>query len=89
MSITIEQKKELIEQYKTSANDTGSVPVQCAIITKRINNLIEHFKLHKKDHHSRRGLIMLVEKRRGLLKYLKNNDNSLYSDLIKKLNIRK
>lgn len=89
MSITIEQKSALIKQHQSSKNDTGSVNVQCAILTTRINNLIQHFKIHKKDHHSRRGLILLVEKRRRLLKYLKQKNINEYTTLIQKLNIRK
>ncbi|CAK8163468.1 30S ribosomal subunit protein S15 [Candidatus Xenohaliotis californiensis] len=89
MSITIEQKSALIKQHQSSKNDTGSVNVQCAILTTRINNLIQHFKIHKKDHHSRRGLILLVEKRRRLLKYLKQKNINEYATLIQKLNIRK
>lgn len=89
MSIDKATKQELVQQYKITTDDTGSVHVQCAIITMRINNLVSHFKMHKKDHHSRRGLILMVEKRRSLLKYLKNKDQNAYLDLIKKLNIRK
>ena len=89
MSTTKEQKTELITTYATHEGDTGSPEVQVAILSERINNLTEHFKSHAKDHHSRRGLLMLVGKRRRLLDYLKNKDAQRYSDLIKRLNIRK
>lgn len=78
-----------LEKFKTGANDTGSVNFQAALITKRINKLSEHFKVHKKDHHSRRGLLQLVSKRRRLLDYMKNKDTSLYQELIKNLNLRR
>ena len=78
-----------LEKFKTGANDTGSVNFQTALITQRINKLGEHFKVHKKDHHSRRGLLKLVSKRRRLLDYMKNKDNSLYKELIKNLNLRR
>ena len=89
MPLTIDRKKSLIEQFKTHDGDTGSPEVQIALLTERINGLTEHFKTHAKDHHSRRGLLMLVGKRRRLLDYLKNKDAQRYSDLIKRLNIRK
>ena len=78
-----------LEKFKTSTNDTGSVNFQTALITKRINKLSEHFKTHKKDHHSRRGLLKLVSKRRRLLDYIKNKDSSIYKELIKNLNLRR
>ena len=78
-----------LEKFKTSSNDTGSVNFQAALITKRINKLSEHFKVHKKDHHSRQGLIRMVNKRRKLLDYLKKKDLNKYSSLIKELNLRK
>ena len=78
-----------LEKFKTSSNDTGSVNFQTALITKRINKLSEHFKVHKKDHHSRRGLLKLVSKRRRLLDYIKNKDSSIYKELIKNLNLRR
>jgi len=89
MPLKKEVKKEIIENFKESENDTGSPEVQIALLTKRINELTEHFKIHKKDHHSRRGLLKLVGHRRGLLDYLKKKDVSRYRDLIKKLGIRK
>ncbi len=87
--ITKEKKAELIEQYGRQPGDTGSPEVQIAILTERIRELTEHLKTHKKDHHSRRGLLKLVGKRRGLLAYLKKNDLEGYSALIEKLGIRK
>lgn len=89
MSVTAEVKKELINEYKKHDSDTGSSEVQIAILSKRIKNLTEHFKTHKLDHHSRRGLIKLVNKRRHLLDYLKKKDVSRYSKLIGSLGIRK
>ena len=88
MTITLEKKKELIEQFKTHPTDTGSPEVQVAILTERINNLTEHFKAHKKDHHSRRGLLMLVSKRKQLLTYLAKNDIERYRALIGRLGLR-
>ena len=88
MSISIAKKKELIELYKTHATDTGSPEVQVAILTERINNLTEHFKEHKKDHHSRRGLLMLVSKRKRLLGFLSSNDITRYRGLIARLGLR-
>ncbi|WP_066507450.1 30S ribosomal protein S15 [Abyssisolibacter fermentans] len=84
-----EKKLEIIEQYKVHEGDTGSPEVQVAILTYRINDLNEHLKEHKKDHHSRRGLLKMVGKRRGLLNYLKNKDIERYRDLIAKLGLRK
>ena len=81
-------KEQVIEQYKTHEGDTGSPEVQIALLTQRINHLNEHLKVHKKDNHSRRGLMMLIGKRRGLLKYIKNRDIEEYRALIKKLGIR-
>jgi len=89
MSITAEKKQELIKDYATVAGDTGSPEVQVAILTERIVNLTEHFKSHKKDNHSRRGLLMLVNKRRSLLSYLKSKDETRYQALIKRLGLRK
>ena len=89
MTITAERKTEVIAQYSQGANDTGSPEVQVAIITTRILNLTEHFKTHKKDNHSRRGLLMLVNKRRTLLDYLKREDVGRYTALITKLGLRK
>lgn len=89
MSITAERKAELIKQFATSAGDTGSPEVQVAILTERINNLTEHFKSHKKDNHSRRGLLALVSQRRSLLDYLKRKDEARYQTLIEKLELRR
>ena len=87
--ITKEQKAEIIKEYQSKDGDTGSPEVQVAILTFRINDLNEHLKIHKKDHHSRRGLLKMVGKRRGLLDYLKNKDITRYRDLIEKLGLRK
>jgi len=89
MSITAEKKQELIKDNARAEGDTGSPEVQVAILTERIINLTEHFKTHAKDNHSRRGLLMLVNKRRSLLDYLKREDAQRYSDLIAKLGLRK
>lgn len=89
MSITAERKQELIKDNATNDGDTGSPEVQVSILTERIKNLTEHFKGHHKDHHSRRGLLMLVNKRRNLLAYLRGKDETRYQDLIKKLGLRK
>ena len=89
MSIKKEVKSNLIENFAVSTNDTGSVNVQCAILTERINNLTSHMKLNPKDHHSRRGLLILVGRRRRLLRYLQKNNKELYGELIKKLGLRK
>ncbi len=84
-----EQKQTIIDQYRAHATDTGSPEVQIAILSERIGQLTEHFKTHKKDHASRRGLLMLVSKRRRLLDYLKKYDTDRYKDVIQKLSIRK
>lgn len=84
-----EEKASIIEANKTSANDTGSPEVQIAILTKRINDLTEHLKVHKKDHHSRRGLLKMVGHRRNLLNYLMKKDINRYRATIEKLGIRK
>lgn len=89
MSITTEKKKQVIEENKTHEGDTGSPEVQVAILTERLNNLTEHFKKHTKDHHGRRGLLMLVGQRKRLLDYLKKKDIERYRALINKLGIRK
>ena len=88
LSITKERTAELIKEYGKGEADSGSPEVQVAILTERIRNLTEHLKVHKKDNHSRRGLMMLLGKRRGLLKYIKNRDIEEYRALIKKLGIR-
>lgn len=89
MPLTVERKKTLIEQFGVHEGDTGSPEVQIALLTGRINSLTEHFKRHAKDHHSRRGLLMLIGKRRGLLEYLKNKDADRYRAVIEKLGIRR
>lgn len=89
MSITQERKQELIKEYAINGNDTGSSSVQCAILTERINNLTGHFKSNHKDFTSRRGLLILVGRRRRLLNYIKKKNVSEYLDLINKLGIRK
>ena len=83
------EKEAIIKEYATHEGDTGSPEVQIAILTKRINDLTEHLKTHKKDHHSRRGLLMMVGQRRGLLEYLKKTDITEYRALIEKLGLRK
>ena len=89
MSLLKENKKEAIDKFKVHSRDTGSTQVQIALLTDRINNLAEHFKTHKKDFHSRRGLLALVGRRRKLLAYLKKIDLKGYQKLIEKLNLRK
>jgi small subunit ribosomal protein S15 len=89
MSVTAERKQTIIKDNAQSKGDTGSPEVQVAILTERITNLTEHFKTHAKDNHSRRGLLMLVNKRRSLLDYLKREDNERYTQLIAKLGLRK
>jgi small subunit ribosomal protein S15 len=89
VALSKDRKTELIGSYRTHDGDTGSPEVQVAILSERINYLTEHFKSHAKDHHSRRGLLMLVGKRRRLLDYLRTKDSQRYADLIKRLNIRK
>ena len=83
------QKDKVIHEFQTHGTDTGSAPVQIAILTDRINSLTEHFKLHKKDHHSRRGLLKLVSQRRKLLQYLRSSDQKEYQSIIERLNLRK
>jgi small subunit ribosomal protein S15 len=89
MAITKERKNELISEYKTHEGDTGSPEVQIAILTENINTLNDHLRTHKKDHHSRRGLLKMVGKRRNLLAYLRNKDVTRYRDLINKLGLRR
>lgn len=89
MALVKERKTEIIGSYRTHESDTGSPEVQVAILNERIGYLTEHFKVHVKDHHSRRGLLMLVGQRRRLLDYLKGKSSERYSDLIKRLGIRK
>lgn len=89
MSIAAERKQKLIEEYAREKGDTGSPEVQVAILTERISNLTEHFKTHKKDNHSRRGLLKLVSQRRRLLDYVKSRDEERYTKLITSLGIRR
>ena len=89
MSITVEEKNRLIKEFATKEGNTGSPEVQVAILTSRITTLTEHFKTHKKDNHSRRGLLKLVAQRRKLLDYVKGKDQARYQDLIKRLGIRR
>ena len=88
LSITQERIAELVKEYGKDENDTGNVEVQVAILTERIRNLTEHLKVHKKDNHTRRGLMKIIGKRRGLLKYIKNRDIEQYRALVKRLGIR-
>ena len=88
MAVSKERKAELIKEFDKDANDSGSAEVQVAILTERIRELTEHVKVHKKDHHTRRGLLMLVGKRRRLLSYIKERDIENYRQLIAKLGIR-
>lgn len=89
MSITVEDKQKIMKDFATKEGDTGSPEVQVAILTSRISTLTEHFKIHKKDNHGRRGLLKLVAQRRKLLDYLKAKDEGRYLDLIKRLGIRR
>ncbi|MFN4276247.1 MAG: 30S ribosomal protein S15 [Ferrovibrio sp.] len=89
MTITAERKTALVSEFATKKGDTGSPDIQVALLTERINNLTEHFKTHKKDVHSRRGLLMMVSKRRSLLDYLKRTDPARYDALIQRLGLRK
>ena len=89
MSLDSQQKGEVIEAYRRSSNDTGSPEVQVALLTTRINHLSGHFGEHKHDHHSRRGLLRMINQRRKLLDYLKKKDVSRYQDLIKRLGLRR
>ncbi len=89
MSITAERKQELLKEYAVKEGDTGSPEVQVAILSERIRNLTEHFKDHKKDNHSRRGLLALVSQRRSLLDYLKRKDEARYQSIIERLGLRR
>jgi small subunit ribosomal protein S15 len=89
VGLTKERKTTVIDSYKTHEGDTGSPEVQVAILSERINDLTEHFKVHAKDHHSRRGLLQIVGQRRRLLDYLKRKDSKRYAELIRRLGIRK
>ena len=89
MALAADAKKQVISKYRTHKTDTGSPEVQVAILSQRIAQLTEHFKLHQKDHHSRLGLLTMVARRRRLLKYLKNSSPERYKDLIQRLGIRR
>lgn len=89
MALVKEKKKELVENFKVHEKDTGSPSVQIALLTERINSLSGHFKTHKRDHHSRHGLLRMVSIRRRLLEYLKRKDQKEYHEIIKKLDLRK
>ena len=89
MSLSVERKKEVIAQYAKSTGDTGSADVQVAVLTERITSLTEHFKMHVKDNHSRRGLIKMVSQRRRLLDYIKATDQPRYEALIQRLGLRR
>lgn len=89
MSITADRKKQLIEEFKVHETDTGSPEVQIAVLTERINTLTEHFKEHAKDHHSRRGLLRLVGRRRHLLDYLRKTDIARYRSIVQRLGLRR
>jgi small subunit ribosomal protein S15 len=89
MSLSTERKAEVIQSYATKAGDTGSPEVQIALLTERINSLTDHFKMHKKDNHSRRGLLKLVSQRRQLLDYVKSKDVSRYQKIIERLELRR
>jgi small subunit ribosomal protein S15 len=89
MALTAENRDDIVKKYQMHENDRGSTKVQIALLTARINDLTGHFRAHKKDHHSRRGLLKLVGQRRRLLDYLKRKDTDRYADLIRRLGIRK
>lgn len=89
MALTKEMKAEIVKTYGKDANDTGSIEVQIALLTEEINGLTEHFKEHKHDHHSKRGLLRKVGQRRSLLNYLKKNDVTRYRNIVKALGLRK
>ncbi|MBS0424210.1 MAG: 30S ribosomal protein S15 [Proteobacteria bacterium] len=89
MSVTIDQKAQIVRDYQRAEGDTGSPEVQIALLTTRINDLIGHFKIHVKDHHSRRGLLRMVGRRRKLLDYLKHRNTDSYQTLIERLGLRK
>lgn len=89
MSLDVERKREIIEKFRRHESDTGSPEVQIALLTERINHLTEHFSIHKKDHHSRRGLMKLVGQRKRLLEYLRSKDVNRYRALIQELGLRK
>jgi small subunit ribosomal protein S15 len=89
MSLTAQRKQQVVKEFASKANDTGSPEVQIALLTERINGLTEHFKLHKKDNHSRRGLLKMVSLRRSLLDHVKSKDEGRYQKIIERLGIRR
>ena len=89
MSLSVERKAEVVKSHATKAGDTGSPEVQVALLTERINSLTDHFKMHKKDNHSRRGLLKMVSQRRQLLDYLKSKDQGRYQKIIERLDLRR
>jgi len=89
MSMTAEKKREIVKQFSSKPNDTGSPEVQIALLTARINSLTDHFKLHSKDNHSRRGLLKMVSQRRSLLDHIKKNDAPRYQKIIERLELRR
>ncbi len=89
MSLTLDRKREIVAQYGDNAEDTGNTRVQIALLTARINDLTEHLRTHRKDHHSRRGLLVLVGKRRRMLNYMQRNDLDAYRELIRELGLRR
>ena len=89
MSVTAERKHTIIKEYSSKANDTGSPEVQIALLTERINSLTDHFKMHKKDNHSRRGLLKMVSLRRSLLDHVKKKDEGRYKNIIERLDLRR
>lgn len=89
MSLTVEQKNQIIEKYRRSENDTGSAEVQIALLTERINYLTEHLRVHRRDYHSRRGLLKMVGQRRALLNYLRDRDASSYHQMVAELGLRR
>src|SRR5207248_6584680 len=89
MTLTVETKRSLVERFGSGAEDTGKTEVQIALLTERINQLTEHLRVHRKDHHSRRGLLMLVGRRRRLLNYVRDNDVERYRALIARLGLRR
>ncbi len=89
MSVTVERKRAIVEEFRRHEGDTGSPEVQIALLTERINDLTEHFKIHTKDHHSRRGLLKMIGTRRSLLEYLKRKDTERYRAVISRLGIRR
>ena len=89
MSLAKEAKEQIVSDYRAHETDTGSTPVQVALLSRRINELTEHFRIHKKDHHSRRGLLMMVQQRRTLLDYLKQTDIQRYHEVVGRLGLRR